>query len=70
MISCSNIQQFNLKRIAAMHNALSLTEPIPQEPINLYRRPFKGIAARGFNRYFPDGIQCFHKHTILRQSRL
>ena len=22
------------------------------------------------NRYFPDGIQCFHKHTILRQSRL
>ena len=24
----------------------------------------------GFNRYFPDGIQCFHKHTILRQSRL
>ena len=23
-----------------------------------------------FNRYFPDGIQCFHKHTILRQSRL
>ena len=22
------------------------------------------------NRYFPDGIQCFHKHIILRQSRL
>ena len=22
------------------------------------------------SRYFPDGIQCFHKHTILRQSRL
>ena len=21
-------------------------------------------------RYFPDGIQCFHKHTILRQYRL
>ena len=38
------------ERIAAMHNALSLTEPVPQEPINLYQRPFKGIAARGFNR--------------------
>ena len=24
----------------------------------------------GLSRYFPDGIQCFHKHTILRQSRL
>ena len=27
-------------------------------------------AASSFSRYFPDGIQCFHKHTILRQSRL
>ena len=26
--------------------------------------------ARRVSRYFPDGIQCFHKHTILRQSRL
>ena len=25
---------------------------------------------RAFTRYFPDGIQCFHNHTILRQSRL
>ena len=25
---------------------------------------------RPSSRYFPDGIQCFHKHTILRQSRL
>ncbi len=26
--------------------------------------------AYAVSRYFPDGIQCFHKHTILRQSRL
>ena len=38
------------ERIAAMHNALGLTEPIPQEPIALHRRPFKVIAPRGFQR--------------------
>ncbi len=33
-------------------------------------RPNVTLFAKSINRYFPDGIQCFHKHTILRQSRL
>ena len=32
-----------------------------------HRIPGQGTV---LTRYFPDGIQCFHKHTILRQSRL
>ena len=38
------------ERIAAIHNALGLTKPIPQEPIALHRRPFKVIAPQGFQR--------------------
>ena len=30
----------------------------------------KDMTELDISRYFPDGIQCFHKHTILRQSRL
>ena len=30
----------------------------------------RSFTESALGRYFPDGIQCFHKHTILRQSRL
>ncbi len=36
------------ERIAAMHNALALTEPLPTRPSQFFGRPFRVIAIHGF----------------------
>ena len=41
-----------------------------QSYIDSDRPRIRRMVSRLVVRYFPDGIQCFHKHTILRQSRL
>ena len=38
------------ERIAAMHNALQLTETLPQRAVPFYERPFQVIAVHGFAR--------------------
>lgn len=36
------------EHVAAMHNALGLTDPLPAEALDFFGRPFKVIALRGF----------------------
>jgi hypothetical protein len=35
--------------VAAMHNGLGLTDPMPERVTSFYDRPFKVIAHRGFS---------------------
>jgi len=36
------------ERVAEMHNALGITDPLPTEPRDFFGRPFKVIALHGF----------------------
>jgi hypothetical protein len=35
-------------QIASMHNGLNLTEPLPEQPVSFFGRPFQSIAKSGF----------------------
>jgi len=51
------------ERIATMHNALQITEPLPQRAVPFYGRPFRVIAVHGFAKAL---LQCIHDPDVKR----